>query len=51
MQQLLGAVKESQESMNGFVRTFCGVTSPTEFFSDENVARIFAAAQPRAPSA
>jgi flavin-dependent dehydrogenase len=50
MQQLLGAVKENQESMDGFVRTFCGVTSPTEFFSDENVSRIFAAAQSRTPS-
>ena len=43
MQQLLGAVHRSQEAMDGFARVNAGVTSPAEFFSEENVARIFAA--------
>ena len=42
MQQLLGAVHGSQEAMDGFARVNAGVTSPAEFFSEENVARIFA---------
>lgn len=44
MQQLLAAMRGNQEAMDGFVRTTAGVTSPAEFFSDESVARIFAAA-------
>ena len=44
MQQLLAAMHGNQEAMDGFVRTTAGVTSPAEFFSAENVARIFAAA-------
>ncbi len=44
LQQLLGAVSGSQEAMDGFARVAAGVTSPAEFFSDENVGRIFAAA-------
>jgi len=44
MQQLLGAVNGNQEAMDGFARVNAGVTSPAEFFSDENVGRIFAAA-------
>jgi flavin-dependent dehydrogenase len=43
MQQLLGAVYGNQEAMDGFARVNAGVTSPAEFFSDENVGRIFAA--------
>ncbi len=43
MQQLLGAVAGSQESMDGFCRMAGGVTSPAEFLSEENVGRIFAA--------
>jgi 2-polyprenyl-6-methoxyphenol hydroxylase-like FAD-dependent oxidoreductase len=43
MQQLLGAVAGNQEAMDGFVRVNAGVTSPAEFFSEENVGRIFAA--------
>ena len=35
----------NQEAMDGFARVNAGVTSPSEFFSEENVARIFAAAQ------
>lgn len=45
LQQLLGAVHGNQEAMDGFARVNSGVTSPAEFFSDENVGRIFAAAQ------
>jgi flavin-dependent dehydrogenase len=44
LQQLLGAVSTSQEAMDGFARVAAGVTSPAEFFSDENAARILAAA-------
>jgi flavin-dependent dehydrogenase len=45
LQQLLGAVYGNQEAMDGFARVNAGVTSPAEFFSEENVGRIFAAAQ------
>ena len=45
MQQLLGAVHGNQEAMDGFARVAAGVTSPAEFFSEDNVGRIFAAAQ------
>ena len=44
MQQLLSAASRSQEAMDGFARVAAGVTSPAEFFSDENVERILAAA-------
>lgn len=44
MQQLLSAVSRSQEAMDGFARVAAGVTSPAEFFSDENVERILDAA-------
>jgi 2-polyprenyl-6-methoxyphenol hydroxylase-like FAD-dependent oxidoreductase len=40
MQQLLAAVAGNQEAMDGFARVAAGVTSPAEFFSDENVGRI-----------
>ena len=43
-QQLLSAVSRSQEAMDGFARVAAGVTSPAEFFSEENAARILAAA-------
>ena len=42
LQQLLGAVHGNQEAMDGFARVFAGVTSPAEFFSEENVGRILA---------
>ena len=45
MQQLLGAVHGNQEAMDGFARVNAGVTSPAEFFSEENVGRIFATAR------
>jgi len=44
MQQLLGAVHGNQEAMDGFVRIISGVVSPADFFSPDNVQRIFAAA-------
>ena len=31
--------------MDGFARTNAGVTSPADFFSDENTGRIFAASR------
>ncbi len=43
LQQLLGAVHGNQEAMDGFARVVAGVTSPAEFFSEENAGRIFAA--------
>ena len=50
LQQLLGAVHGNQEAMDGFARVNAGVTSPAEFFSDENVGRIFANAEERQAS-
>jgi 2-polyprenyl-6-methoxyphenol hydroxylase-like FAD-dependent oxidoreductase len=47
MQQLMAAVHGNQEAMNGFVQVFAGIQSPSTFFSQENVGRIFAAAQAR----
>src|SRR5664279_1902924 len=44
MQQLLGAVHGNQAAMDGFVRANAGVSSPAEFFSDDNIAQIFASA-------
>ena len=44
MQQLLSAVSRSQEAMDGFARVAAGVTSPAEFFSEQSVGRILAAA-------
>jgi hypothetical protein len=61
MQQLLGAMHGNQAAMDGFARVNAGVTSPAQFFSDDNVAAIFAASggsnapgipkQPVAPTA
>ena len=42
MQQLLGAVHGNQEAMDGFVSVISGAVSPVDFFSEENVGRIFA---------
>ncbi len=44
LQQVLAAVHGNQEAMDGFARVNAGVTSPAEFFSEENVGCIFAAA-------
>ncbi|KRA37820.1 MULTISPECIES: NAD(P)/FAD-dependent oxidoreductase [unclassified Nocardioides] len=43
MQQLLGAVQGNQEAMDGFVSVISGAVSPADYFSEENVGRIFAA--------
>jgi 2-polyprenyl-6-methoxyphenol hydroxylase-like FAD-dependent oxidoreductase len=48
MQQLMGAIHGNQEAMDGFVRIFSGVVSPVDFYSEENIGRIFAAAAARA---
>jgi 2-polyprenyl-6-methoxyphenol hydroxylase-like FAD-dependent oxidoreductase len=47
LQQVLGAVHGNQEAMDGFARVNAGVTSPAEFFSEDNIGRIFAAAAAR----
>jgi flavin-dependent dehydrogenase len=44
VQRLLAAAHGNQEAMDGFARVNAGVTSPADYFSDENVARILAAA-------
>ena len=44
MQQLFGAVKGNREAMDGFAQVISGVRSPADYFSEENVGRIFAAA-------
>ena len=40
LQQLLAAMHGNQEAMDGFARVNAGVTSPAEFFSEENVGRV-----------
>jgi flavin-dependent dehydrogenase len=42
MQQLLEVVSGNREASDGFARVFSGVLSPAQFFSEENVKRIFA---------
>jgi 2-polyprenyl-6-methoxyphenol hydroxylase-like FAD-dependent oxidoreductase len=44
MQKLLSAAHGNPGAMGDFVRIISGVTSPVEFFSEQNVGRIFAAA-------
>lgn len=44
LQRLLLAMHGNQEAMDGFARVNAGVTSPADFFSEENVGRIVAAA-------
>ena len=44
LQQLFGAIHGNQPAMDGFARVFSGVTSPADFFSEENVRRIVATA-------
>jgi 2-polyprenyl-6-methoxyphenol hydroxylase-like FAD-dependent oxidoreductase len=45
LQKILKSAHGNQEAMDGFARVNAGVTSPREFFSEENVRRIFAAAR------
>jgi 2-polyprenyl-6-methoxyphenol hydroxylase-like FAD-dependent oxidoreductase len=47
MQQLFGAVNGNPEAMDGFAQVISGVRSPVDYFSEQNIGRIFAAA-PRA---
>jgi 2-polyprenyl-6-methoxyphenol hydroxylase-like FAD-dependent oxidoreductase len=44
LQHLLAATARSEEAMDEFARVLAGVTSPTEFFSEENAGRILATA-------
>ena len=44
LQQLLVAMHGNEDAMDGFARMAGGVTSPAEFFADENVGRILALA-------
>jgi 2-polyprenyl-6-methoxyphenol hydroxylase-like FAD-dependent oxidoreductase len=46
-QQLMGAVYGNQNAMDDFAKVFGGTVSPADFFSEENVGRIFAAAAQR----
>jgi 2-polyprenyl-6-methoxyphenol hydroxylase-like FAD-dependent oxidoreductase len=45
LQRILGAAHGNQDAMDGFARVNAGVTPPPEFFSEDNVRRIFAAAR------
>jgi flavin-dependent dehydrogenase len=47
LQQLLAAAHGNQEAMDGFARVNAGVTSPADYFSDDNVKRILAEAETR----
>jgi len=49
LQQLLGAIQGNTEAMDGFVSVVSGAVSPVDFFSEENVGRIFASASASAP--
>ena len=42
LQQLLAAIHGNQDAMDGFARVNSGVTSPADFFSEQNVGRILA---------
>jgi 2-polyprenyl-6-methoxyphenol hydroxylase-like FAD-dependent oxidoreductase len=44
LQQILEAARGNQDAMDAFARVNAGVTPPPQFFSEENVRRIFAAA-------
>jgi 2-polyprenyl-6-methoxyphenol hydroxylase-like FAD-dependent oxidoreductase len=45
LRRILEAARGNQEAMDAFARVSAGVTSPAEFFSEDNVRRIFAAAR------
>ena len=51
MQQLLAAVHGNQQAMDAFVSVISGVVSPAEYFSQENIGTIFAAAAAAAADA
>ena len=44
MVRLLAAMRGNQQAMDAFARVNAGVTAPSEFFAEENVRRILAAA-------
>jgi hypothetical protein len=44
MERLIGAQAGNEEAMNGFTRMMAGSISPADFFAEENVGRILAAA-------
>jgi 2-polyprenyl-6-methoxyphenol hydroxylase-like FAD-dependent oxidoreductase len=44
LERVLAAAHGNQEAMDGFARTAAGVISPADYFSEENVARIFSMA-------
>ena len=44
LQALLAAMPGNQDAMDGFARVNAGVTSPSEFFSPQNVERIMSQA-------
>ena len=44
MQQLLGAMPENQEAMDGFISVQASTLTAPEFFAPENVGRIMAQA-------
>ena len=50
LQRLLAAAHGNQGAMDGFARVNAGVTSPAEYFSDDNVARILAMPETRQAS-
>jgi 2-polyprenyl-6-methoxyphenol hydroxylase-like FAD-dependent oxidoreductase len=43
-QQLFAAIRGNPEAMDGFAQVISGVRSPVDYFSQENIGRIFAAA-------
>ena len=45
LRPLLAAIHGNQEAMDGFARTNAGVTSPADFFSEENTGRVFTASR------
>jgi hypothetical protein len=44
LQQFFGAIHGNQDAMDDFARMNAGTISPAEFFAQENVAAITAAA-------
>ena len=50
LQQLLGAIHGNQQAMNDFARVIAGVTSPADFFAEDNVRRITLQAGAAAPA-
>ena len=45
LQAVLCAAHGNQQAMDGFARVNAGVMSPADYFSEQNVARIFATAK------